>query len=339
SPQTVTVFVNPPLAVSVSSPLEICEGETAQISSSASGGDGGPYVYSWNGNSILSASAVVVPATDSAFTVTISDGCSPDVSATVLITVHPLPEVEFTPQQFVGCSPVTVQLSNVFQVPVGSVYSWDLDETVSNEISPTYTYTTPGYYDISLSITTPEGCSDAIAVQDAVHVYGYPTAIFEQSTESVSVFAPSVELQDLSIDAVSWAWDFGDGTVLFGEQSPTHVYSDSGTFTIQLIVTNDGGCTDTVYGIVRIEPEFTIFIPNAFTPNGDGKNDFFFPVGENIVSIEMWILDRWGLEIFHSTSFELQCYGTYYANHPSCQNDVYEYVVDAVDLPGRKRRY
>ncbi|MFM9052040.1 MAG: PKD domain-containing protein, partial [Bacteroidota bacterium] len=339
SPQTVTVFVNPPLAVSVSSPLEICEGETAQISSSASGGDGGPYVYSWNGNSILSASAVVVPATDSAFTVTISDGCSPDVSATVLITVHPLPEVEFTPQQFVGCSPVTVQLSNVFQVPFGSVYSWDLDETVSNEISPTYTYTTPGYYDISLSITTPEGCSDAIAVQDAVHVYGYPTAIFEQSTESVSVFAPSVELQDLSIDAVSWAWDFGDGTVLFGEQSPTHVYSDSGTFTIQLIVTNDGGCTDTVYGIVRIEPEFTIFIPNAFTPNGDGKNDFFFPVGENIVSIEMWILDRWGLEIFHSTSFELQWDGTYFANQPSCQNDLYEYVVDAVDLAGRKRRY
>ncbi|MFM7216684.1 MAG: PKD domain-containing protein [Bacteroidota bacterium] len=339
APQTVTVPVHPPLSVVVNDPAPICEGQDVLINSTAGGGNGGPYTYSWNDNSITTSSALVTPASDSMFTVTISDGCSPDVSAALHVVVNPLPDVQFTPQQFIGCSPVTVNLSNIHAVAGGSAYVWDLDETVSFDASPTHTYTSPGFYDIALTITTPEGCTDQDTVRNAVHVYGYPTALFQQSTESISVFTPSVELSDRSVDAVAWSWDFGDGATSFNDQNPTHVYSDSGTYTIRLIVTNEGGCPDTVYGVVRIEPQYTIFIPNAFTPNGDGRNDFFFPIGENIVSIEMWILDRWGLQIFHSTSFDLQWDGTYAGNERPCQNDVYEYVVDAVGIDKKKHRY
>jgi gliding motility-associated-like protein len=339
APQSITVVVLPPLNVQVSTPPAICEGDSVLISSVAAGGDGGPYVYSWNDDAILTSTAIVAPAADSFFVVTVSDGCSPPVTASAMVDVNPLPQVQITPQQIQGCSPVRVDFSNLIQVPNGSAYAWDLDEVTSGLSNPSHTYSEPGYYDIALTITTPEGCTDQDTVRNAIHVFGYPQALFLQSVESSTILTPSVELEDRSIDASTWSWDFGDGSVLYGDPDPTHVYSDSGTYVIMLVVTNEGGCPDTVYGNIRIEPVFTIFIPNAFTPNGDGRNDFFIPVGENIRGFEMWILDRWGLEIFHSNSLDHPWDGTYYGNEKACQNDVYEYVVDALDLSGKKRRY
>ena len=130
-----------------------------------------------------------------------------------------------------------------------------------------------------------------------------------------------------------------DGSMAAGNPNPSHVYGDSGTYQIQLIVTGAGGCPDTVYGTVRVEPEFSIYIPNAFTPNGDGVNDGFIAYGKNIVSYEMWILDRWGMEIYHATDFHHPWDGTYYGNDKPCQNDVYEYVIDVTDQNLRRRRY
>jgi gliding motility-associated-like protein len=340
APQQIPVNYYPPLQVQ-SAPLpQICSGDSATVSAVAGGGNGGPYAYSWNNGSIQTSSSVIHPVSDSAFVVTVSDGCSPSVQDTVYIRVNPTPVATFTPRTYIGCSPVVVHFGNIYQVPAGSSFQWNLDDnTLSSSASPVHTYAEPGFYNVSVIITSPEGCTDADTVQQAVQVFGNPVAGFNQSAGTISEVASDVNFYDASSGAVTWFWDFGDGTTIYGAQNPSHHYSDTGTFIVRQVVVNEGGCLDTITGIVRVEPESSIFIPNAFTPNGDGVNDGFIAIGRNIIRYEMWIIDRWGREISHSVNFDSPWDGTYYHNGNPCQNDVYEYVIDAIDIRNKKTRY
>lgn len=335
-PANVEVAVYPPLDVTAIGPAPICEGTETELEAIGSGGNGGPYTYTWNEASIFGSNPTVSPSHDSTFTVTFSDGCSPVVTDAVNIIVNPLPYVDFTPHVITGCTPVTVDFHNFYPVSAGSTFFWDLqDNAFSTDTNPTHIYTTPGSYDVTLTIVTAEGCSDNATVDNAVVVYGYPTANFSQSADQVSIFYPDVTFMDNSASAVSWQWDFGDGTTLTDVLSPLHTYSDTGNYSVQLIVTSEGGCIDTTYGLVRVEPEFTIFIPNAFTPNGDGTNDSFFATGVGFIDYEMLIIDRWGKEIFRSVDKSQQWDGSYYYNDNMCQNDVYEYIVSVHDYNGK----
>ncbi len=339
APATVIVPVYPPLGLATIGAPPICEGGTANIQASGSGGNGGPYTYSWNDSSIFGASPVVAPINDSIFTVTISDGCSPEVSQSIPLTVYPLPEVDFTPHVISGCTPVEVNFQNYFIQSPGTIYQWDLDDnSLSNDPDPIHTYITPGEYDVTLMIISPEGCTASQTVNNAVTVFGFPVADFLQSADQVSIFQPVVTFTDNSTDAITWDWNFGDGSSVVDITQPIHEYSDSGTYQVRLIVMNNGGCIDTSYGTIRVEPEFTLYVPNAFTPNGDGVNDYFFGTGVGFVDYEMWIMDRWGKEIFHSTEQSRHWDGSFYGNDTFCQNDVYEFIINVQDYKGKAHK-
>lgn len=340
APQVITLPVYPPLNVLAGGDATFCEGNSTLISATAGGGNGGPYLYSWNNDQINTNSATVFPSNDSTFVVTVNDGCSPPVQDSVHLTIYPLPQVDFLPQLISGCTPVNVDFHNYSVAENGSVYSWNLgDQTLSNDTAPVHTYTRPGTYDVSLTVVSPEGCTSQLVVNDAVTVYGFPEADFYPSSTEVDIYNPVINFVDNSADAITWNWNFGDGSADSVSQYPMHVYADSGMYTIQLIVTSEGGCPDTTYRQIHVEEIVTIYVPNAFTPNGNGVNDGFIAVGRGIVKYEMWIIDRWGLEIFHSKSMQDPWDGTYYKNHTVCQNDVYEYVIDALDFKGKKHRF
>ena len=169
-------------------------------------------------------------------------------------------------------------------------------------------------------------------------VFGFPVADFIQSADQVSIFQPVITFTDNSSDAISWDWNFGDGTSITDLTQPIHEYSDSGTYQVRLIVMNNGGCMDTTYGTIRIEPEFTLYVPNSFTPNGDGVNDYFFATGVGIIDYEMWIMDRWGKQIFHSQEQTHQWDGSYFGNDRSCQSDVYEFIINVHDYKGKPHK-
>ena len=71
-----------------------------------------------------------------------------------------------------------------------------------------------------------------------------------------------------------------------------------GSYNVQLAVQNAFGCVDTVIHIIQIDPIFTFYIPNAFSPNDDGDNDYFNGKGVGIVKYKLMIFDRWGDLIF-----------------------------------------
>ena len=122
-------------------------------------------------------------------------------------------------------------------------------------------------------------------------------------------------------------------------QNPSHTYGLEGTYCVVLSVISPNGCVDTTKVCVVIDPEFTFYIPNAFSPNGDGINDEFFGKGDYINSFEMDIFDRWGNLIFFSDDINKHWDGK--ANHGSdvAQQDVYVYVVKITDQKNLKHKY
>ena len=129
----------------------------------------------------------------------------------------------------------------------------------------------------------------------------------------------------------SWVWNFGDDDIEYS-QNPSHTYADTGSYTITLIVSNEG-CTDTTQAEVKVLPSFLFFIPNAFTPNGDGTNDNFQAQGIGISEFNMIIFDRWGNAIFQSNNVNTSWDG---GNSPS---GIYIYRIDVIDYMGRTYEY
>jgi gliding motility-associated-like protein len=108
----------------------------------------------------------------------------------------------------------------------------------------------------------------------------------------------NVAFHDLSSGGVvHWAWNFGD-SVTSTLQNPTHVFADTGTYIVTEIVISQNGCVDSIKHVIETK-DYMFYIPNAFTPNGDGSNDFFFAKGLGITEYEMWIFDRWGNNLFY----------------------------------------
>jgi gliding motility-associated-like protein len=120
---------------------------------------------------------------------------------------------------------------------------------------------------------------------------------------------------------------------------PDHTYSEIGYYCIQLIATNKHNCIDTTSKCLTIEPNSSLYIPNAFTPNGDGRNDTFFAKGENISDFEMRIFDRWGNLIFYSDNMNKHWDGRVKSDGFIAQQDVYVYDVSAKDIKQKKLHY
>jgi len=320
---SVTVNVNPPLTGGTSaSPSTICAGSSTTLTATASGGDGGPYNFTWvpggSGQTIN-----VNPTNTTTYVVTISDGCGPNITSTVTVTVNPNPNVTFSTTPLSGCQPLTVTYTNT--TPGVSNCVWTINGVPTNSCVVTQTFPIQGTYTSTLSVTDVNGC---VGTSGGVvtNVYPNPIASFTVTPPIVNILEPLVTFNNIS-SAGSYQWNFGDGSMTTNVMSPTHVYGDTGTFTVQLIVTTQNGCTDTTYGTVYVSDVFSIYIPNIFTPNSDGKNDTFTPVVTGYDFYEFWIFNRWGEMIYYSTTSGTPWDATYLGK--TVQDGVYIWKVHA----------
>ena len=155
-----------------------------------------------------------------------------------------------------------------------------------------------------------------------------------------TIIDPNVQFTNASsADVTKWFWYFGDGdSINPNEINPLHMYPNITTpeiYTALLKVVNGFGCTDTVSHIIIIGDDWTFYIPNSFTPNGDGKNETFNAQGVNLLNYNMKIFDRWGNLIFITQDINSGWDGR--ANHGSdiAQQDVYVWQVSFKDILGK----
>lgn len=133
-----------------------------------------------------------------------------------------------------------------------------------------------------------------------------PRARFAAEPYRQSTFTPHFSFDNLSENYISsyWLFDYPDGSDFSRKQDPTYTYTDPkvGDYTVMLVVTDDHGCPDTTFHHVGIFEDTWVYIPNSFTPNGDGLNDIFRPVVRNVVvdDYKFQVFNRWGQTVFET---------------------------------------
>ena len=226
-----------------------------------------------------------------------------------------LPAVDFEYEPAEGCGPLTVQFISKTQSVEPGTLLWDFGDnstSKSSEVNPTYTYYEPGEYTVTLTGSNVIGMTATETKSYIINVYDNPRANF-RVRQRMPVYMPdSVIFLNESIGAVSYLWDFGDGTTST-EFEPKHAYTKAGEYTIKLIAINALGCADTLVrvGDIEIENQFEVKIPNVFTPNGDQNNDIFLPLLQGAVEYNLLIFNRWGELLFESNSPEVGWDGYY----------------------------
>jgi gliding motility-associated-like protein len=329
---TVRVAVNP-LPVITAASATICKSASATLSAS------GASSYTWTPTSGLSSSTgssvLANPSSTTSYTVTGSDANGCKSLASLTVTVNPLPAVNISPAVTSGCQPVCVTFTNTSSA---GTYSWHFGDGSApvTLAAPSHCYNTPGTYSAQLSVTDNNGCKDS--VYSVVTVYPLPHADFYGTPQPTTILDPDIHFHDISSGSVitAWHWSYGDpGNHTSNLQNPSFTYGDAGSYTVQETVTSNYGCKDSITVIIKIDEDFTLYVPNAFSPNGDGVNDVFYAKGEGVHNFQMWIFDRWGNQVFYSDNIYKGWDGSFMAKGSEIvQQDVYVWKIEAKSSQG-----
>ena len=342
--QTVSVTVTLPINLTVSSNTSVCYGQSVSLYSNATNPIGNSNTYNWlppvGLNNPNSQNPIATPSVTTIYSVTVNDGCSTPVVKQVTVTVLPLPIVSFTANAINGCAPLCVDFTNLSINTNSTItsYSWSFGTEQSSDVNPKICFNNSGIFSVSLSGTSINGCVSTFSIANFVEVYPNPVANFYAPT-SVSSYESEVQFSDNSVGATSWYWAFnGDDLSAINTstlQNPTHYFTEQGLHCVFLKVKNNYGCTDVIEKCLTIEKEFTIYIPNAFSPNENNINDSFYAVGINILEFEMFIFDRWGEQIFYSDDINKHWDGKAKGGAEVAQQDVYVWKVNVKDIFGK----
>ncbi|MGB5025983.1 MAG: gliding motility-associated C-terminal domain-containing protein, partial [Saprospiraceae bacterium] len=133
--------------------------------------------------------------------------------------------------------------------------------------------------------------------------YNPPIADWTVDKYRLNIKDPVIQLEDVSKSTIGRTWII-DGKEYFFDKELTYAFRDTGLHHIRMIATDRFLCTDTLDTEVFIFRDFSLFMPNAFSPNGDGKNESFLPIGEihSLESYDLKIYDRWGGKLFESSN-------------------------------------
>ncbi|MBK7762687.1 MAG: gliding motility-associated C-terminal domain-containing protein [Bacteroidetes bacterium] len=197
----------------------------------------------------------------------------------------------------------------------------DDEAIIQNAVSTTYTVT-----------AIKNGCIVRDTAYFTIHILPDPIAAFTISPPFAPIDNAVFVLSNQSQNAVSYAWYQGS-TFLDNTIHYTYTASDTGKICFQLFAYNALQCVDSIEHCAEVLPTSAIFIPNAFSPNGDGVNDVFKLVAKNISLLSFKIFDRWGEEIFSTDDIRFGWNGKYKGK--DSELGVYFYLVEYSDILGK----
>lgn len=286
-------FINhPPLTTQfLVSQNPICDGGGSVLEVVVSGGlPGASVTHQWDHGLFPIAQQAVIPGSTDTYAVMTMDGCSDPVIDSVLLVVHP----PYTPQ-FTFSDTLCYGMPGFVQgmVPQAGDYLFSWNGEFPHAGGP-FEASAGDLVEVHV-VNSNTGCAQDTLVQ----IPSWPalTALFSVNPNEACIpFEESnVTFIDLSNNAVGGYWMMDTATVpyVLGED-PQFDYGQAGSYPVQLTVFNIGGCVDSFALEVCIEPSTEIFIPDIFSPNGDGNNDLLFVRGGGIASMDLRIYDRWG---------------------------------------------
>jgi gliding motility-associated-like protein len=316
-----------------------CANPSATISAALQGGLPQEYLFQWfdeSGNFLGEEQSLTVnPLGAKEYTAILSDGCSKADTAT--ITIGSVPDIVVTATPDEGCEPlpVTFEIETIY--PDG--FTWNLNPGDGNNYNNltqsqiTLVFPTGTYFPMA-SITTDFGCSNN---DDNIffEVFPKPQAYFSFHPESPSLDSPFVSFTNLSTGAINYFWNI-EPVGNFEDFEPNVTYPDTGHYHITLIAETDKGCLDTFTSSLRVLPQYHVYLPSAFSPNGDGLNDTFRPVVAGVAEMTFQIYNRWGETVFSGKNQE-----TWDGNFKGkpVQEGIYVYSVQVLNMLGERQSF
>jgi len=269
----------------------VCFGEIASFTGTGSN------VISWvwdfgDGGTATGPSPTHLYSQPGTYTVTLigtgTDGCMNSISHDIFIRQNPVADFSFVS----GCLTDSVYFTDQSTSNVGYIASWNWDfgdgSASSNLQNPAHLYANSGTYNVQLDVVDEFGCTHSII--QTVEVAAAPTADFDYNEYCLgneTEFFDNSELNGGSV-ITTWQWNFGDplsGDNTSDLQNPTHIFTDAGTFTVTLIVSNTDGCSDTTAQDIIVDPlpvvnftmtNDTICLGETLQFNGTGTNVTFW---------------------------------------------------------------
>ena len=324
-----------PLPIANFQVADICEDDVAQFVNTSTLSSGIISTYNWefgdNGVGTQSNPTHLydIPGDYNIRLLISSDqGCIDSTQG--FIHVKPKPEIDFTAQSV--CQGFPVNFADLTNPVIGSIsfFQWNFgDGQTSGVQDPVHIYNAPGWYGVSLTASTDSGCSATLVRPNAVNIFPSPVADFSSNEDRANDFTPLVNFVNQTVSPGFFYWNFGDGDTSM-QYSPTHIYPGVGQYLVSMITIDQNGCIDSISNYVEIKPISEIYIPNAFTPNGDTKNDIFQVYTHNVKEMQVQIYDRWGLKIIEWNDVKGGWDGKINGN--PAQSDTYVYRVATLDV-------
>ncbi len=334
SKDSVKTIVLPPLqAIITANNDSLCFGNGTAMNAIASGGNQQLYTYQWGSGLGTFQNVAVNPTQTTTYTVTVDDGCSDPQTDSITIYVFPEFTLALTTSDTTCYGTGGFATANI-NGPSTYTFLWDTNPDVT---TPSISAGAGGNYLLTVTDAT-SGCELDTLV--TIPGYGALTALFSAnpSLPCIPFSQNTVTFIDLSTGADSGRWvvnGVDSATYQLGV-NPTMKFDSTGTFSVMLIVSNAGGCVDTFATEICILEPLTLFMPNAFTPQGDNINDVFTGKGRGVVKFELSIYNRNNQRIFNCADLFCGWDGTYEGKQ--VMNGVYAYIVDATFNTGEKFR-
>ena len=325
----------------------ICPGTNTLLYGTVNNPNTGPLTYSWNnGLPNNPGSFQIVPLQPTTYILTVTNQCGVSITDSAVLVFKPLPKPNFIGSGM-GCAPLSVGFTDISTTPIDVIdaWFWDFgDGGTSSLQNPSNIYTNSGSYDVTLTVTTDQGCIKDTTFTNIVTVHADPVANFTANPLVTVLDEPTIQFINQSIDGVSYLWDFYDNYTSI-EFEPSHTYIDTGTYLVNLVVINQFGCESEYSLPIVVNPSFNFEIPNAFTPNSNGSNgglfdiyslsnDVFYPFVKFVTDFHFVIFNRWGELIFETYDVNIGWDGYYKGT--MCQQDVYVWKIDLKYTNGKK---
>lgn len=330
------VLTEPNFQLNTATAISICDGQPANLAATSLDG-ASPVTYTWtdqNTGIVITGNTVnPTPNNNVTYVVVATDanGCL-TAPTNVVVTVNPTPIAAFVEDVNEGCQPLCVTF-NALPTIAGTNWQWDFGDTQTGVGQTAVNcFKGEGVYTVSLTAVSNLGCTHTIQKNDLITVYKIPKALFTAEPKETTLSNPVISVVNQTVGAEEFLWRFGD-TATSKLIQPSHTYLASGSYCIWLIAKNDFGCVDSTKDCVKILPNYTLFIPNSFTPNGDGLNDVFIPLTQSVKDYRMTIYNRWGLKVFMSQQLETGWDG---GAEPQ---GAFNYVIEVTTIGGEQKIY
>ncbi|MBS1646223.1 MAG: gliding motility-associated C-terminal domain-containing protein [Bacteroidetes bacterium] len=332
---TITINVGnvvPSVSITASPSGTVCPGTVVTFSAMATNGGTSPS-YQWNLNGsnagTNSPTYTLIPTNGNQVYVTLTSNAacaSPSVAVSNTITVNVGSGTLTTAGTQTICSSGTAVLSaggtNWLWAPASSL---SCNTCASPHASPSVTTT----YTVTSVIGT---CT--LSATEMVVVNPGPAISFTAVPVSKGV-PQTVNFVNTTSNATGYIWNFGDASGTVVQTNPSHVYNAAGAYTVTLIAFGTNACNDTLRQTVVIVDTVGLSMPNVFTPNGDGINDYFAPKAHGMSTLTCIIYDRWGAKMATLDNTNQQYWDGHTSAGLACTDGTYFYIVTATDVNGK----